>query len=62
MILPSEEIENIRKELLDNDWVQWGGNSIMKDVWDDDIDKKNFYYIKAVVEYLDRQAQPLRKL
>lgn len=54
---PSEEIQKISKELSDNDWVAWGGNSIMKDVWDGDVDKQNMYYVKAIIKYLDRKAE-----
>ncbi len=53
---PSEEIEIIKQELSKNDWIAWGGNQIPKDIWDTDIDRQNVYYIKAVVEYLDRKA------
>ncbi len=60
MILPSKQIEMIRQELSKNDWIAWGGNSIMKDDWDSDTDLQNSYYIQAIVEYLDRKEKRLK--
>ncbi len=54
---PSEEIEIIRKELSKKDWIDWGGNQIMSDDWENDIDRQNVYYIKAIVKYLDRKEE-----
>lgn len=53
---PSERIEEIRLELIAKDWVAFGGNSYSRETWFDKCDDDIAYHLKAILNYLDEEA------
>ena len=64
---PSERIEEIRKELINKSWIDYGGNQYSREEWfrlnnGADANSTFAYLWRALLQYLDETQKPIAHL